>query len=51
MGLRCVFDNLLEVHGVVRHDAERLAAFCCSKQFVRDCESRPRGAQASIAVS
>ena len=25
MGLRCVFDDLLEVHGVVRHDAERLA--------------------------
>ena len=25
MGMRCVFDDLLEVHGVVRHDAERLA--------------------------
>ena len=27
MGLQCVFDNLLEVHGVVRHDSTRLAAF------------------------
>ena len=27
MGLQCVFDNLLEVHGVVRHDSNRLAAF------------------------
>ena len=25
MGLRCVFDDLLEVHGVVRHDSKRLA--------------------------
>jgi uncharacterized cofD-like protein len=25
MGLRCVFDNLIEVHGVVRHHAGRLA--------------------------
>jgi len=25
MGMRCVFDDLLEVHGVVRHDADRLA--------------------------
>jgi uncharacterized cofD-like protein len=25
MGLRCVFDDLLEVHGVIRHDANRLA--------------------------
>ncbi len=25
MGIRCVFDDLLEVHGVVRHDSERLA--------------------------
>jgi hypothetical protein len=24
LGLRCVFDNLLEEHGVVRHNTERL---------------------------
>ena len=24
MGLRCVFDNLLEEHGVVRHNRKRL---------------------------
>jgi len=26
MGLRCLADNLLEVHGVIRHDARRLAS-------------------------
>jgi uncharacterized cofD-like protein len=26
MGLECVFDNLLEVHGVVRHNPTRLAS-------------------------
>jgi len=26
MGLQCVFDNLLEVHGVVRHNSNRLAS-------------------------
>jgi hypothetical protein len=25
MGLRCLLDNLLEEHGVVRHDSARLA--------------------------
>jgi uncharacterized cofD-like protein len=25
MGMRCIFDDLLEVHGVVRHNASRLA--------------------------
>jgi uncharacterized cofD-like protein len=34
MGLQCVFDNLLEVHGVVRHDSSRLASFLIDK-FVR----------------
>ena len=28
-GLRCVFDDLLETHSVVRHDSPRLAR-CCS---------------------
>jgi uncharacterized cofD-like protein len=26
MGLRCVFDDLLEIHGTIRHDARRLAS-------------------------
>jgi uncharacterized cofD-like protein len=26
MGLQCIRDNLLEVHGVVRHNSSRLAA-------------------------
>lgn len=26
MGLQCIFDNLLEVHGVVRHNSARLAS-------------------------
>jgi hypothetical protein len=30
-GLQCVFDNLLEVHGVVRHDSRRLASFLLKK--------------------
>jgi uncharacterized cofD-like protein len=25
MGLRCMFDSLIEAHGVIRHDAKRLA--------------------------
>ena len=25
MGVRCLLDNLLEEHGVVRHDSARLA--------------------------
>jgi hypothetical protein len=34
MGLQCIFDNLLEVHGVVRHNAERLASLLL-REFVR----------------
>jgi len=34
MGLRCVCDNLLEVHGVVRHNSLRLASLLIEK-FVR----------------
>ena len=33
-GLQCVFDNLLEVHGVVRHDSRRLASFLL-KRFIQ----------------
>jgi uncharacterized cofD-like protein len=33
MGLRCVVDNLLEVHGVVRHDSSRLASLLL-REFV-----------------
>ena len=33
-GLQCVFDNLLEVHGVVRHDPRRLASFLL-KRFIQ----------------
>jgi len=33
MGLQCIFDNLLEVHGVVRHNAERLASLLL-REFV-----------------
>jgi len=31
MGLQCVFANLLEVHGVVRHDSSRLASLLIEK--------------------
>ncbi len=34
MGMRCLFDNLLEVHGVVRHNSNRLAALLVEK-FVK----------------
>jgi hypothetical protein len=34
MGLECVSDNLLEVHGVVRHNSSRLASLLIEK-FVR----------------
>jgi 2-phospho-L-lactate transferase/gluconeogenesis factor (CofD/UPF0052 family) len=34
MGLQCVSDNLLEVHGVVRHNSSRLASLLVEK-FVR----------------
>ena len=34
MGMECVFANLLEIHGVVRHDSSRLASLLL-KQFVR----------------
>jgi uncharacterized cofD-like protein len=34
MGMRCLFDNLLEVHGVVRHNSNRLAALLMDK-FVK----------------
>jgi uncharacterized cofD-like protein len=34
MGLQCISDNLLEVHGVVRHDSNRLASLLIEK-FVR----------------
>ena len=34
MGMRCLFDNLLEVHGVVRHNSNRLAALLMEK-FVK----------------
>ena len=34
MGLECVFDNLLEVHGVVRHNDRRLASLLL-KQFIQ----------------
>ncbi len=34
MGLECVFDNLLEVHGVVRHNPTRLASLLIEK-FVK----------------
>ena len=34
MGLQCVFANLLEVHGVVRHDSSRLASLLVEK-FVK----------------
>jgi hypothetical protein len=34
MGLQCIFENLLEVHGVVRHNAERLASLLL-REFVR----------------
>ena len=37
MGLRCVFDNLLETHGVVRHDARKLASPAGLEEFV--CKS------------
>ncbi len=37
MGLRCVFDNLLEEHGVVRHNSKQLARLLL-EEFV----SRPR---------
>jgi hypothetical protein len=33
MGLQCVFDNLLEVHGVVRHNSDRLASLLL-REFV-----------------
>lgn len=33
-GLQCFFDNLLEVHGVVRHDPRRLASFLL-KRFIQ----------------
>jgi uncharacterized cofD-like protein len=33
MGLQCVFDNLLEVHGVVRHNSNRLASLLL-REFV-----------------
>ena len=33
MGLQCIFDNLLEVHGVVRHNAGRLASLLV-REFV-----------------
>jgi uncharacterized cofD-like protein len=31
MGLQCIFDNLLEVHGVVRHNSSRLASLLIEK--------------------
>lgn len=34
MGLRCVFDNLLAEHGVVRHDSERLTQLLI-QEFVK----------------
>jgi uncharacterized cofD-like protein len=34
MGMRCLFANLLEVHGVVRHNSNRLAALLVEK-FVK----------------
>jgi 2-phospho-L-lactate transferase/gluconeogenesis factor (CofD/UPF0052 family) len=33
MGLQCIFDNLLEVHGVVRHNSDRLASLLL-REFV-----------------
>ncbi len=39
MGLRCVFDNLLEEHGVVRHNRERLTRLLL-EEFVK--RRRPR---------
>jgi uncharacterized cofD-like protein len=35
MGLQCVFDNLLEVHGVVRHNSSRLASLLIER-FVKN---------------
>jgi uncharacterized cofD-like protein len=35
MGMRCIFDDLLEVHGVVRHDAGRLAALLLEEFVVK----------------
>jgi len=33
MGLQCIFDNLLEVQGVVRHNSNRLASLLL-REFV-----------------
>jgi uncharacterized cofD-like protein len=39
MGLRCVFDDLLAEHGVVRHDSERLTRLLI-EEFVKRTPSR-----------
>jgi uncharacterized cofD-like protein len=39
LGLRCIFDSLLEAHGVIRHDAKRLARLLV-EEFVQK-RSRP----------
>ncbi len=39
MGVRCLLDNLLEEHGVVRHDAARLAQLLI-EEFVERKPSR-----------
>jgi hypothetical protein len=39
LGVRCLLDNLLEEHGVVRHDAARLSQLLV-EEFVEHRASR-----------
>lgn len=38
MGLQCVSDNLLEVHGVVRHDSSRLASLLLNEFVAKNAD-------------
>ncbi len=38
MGLQCVSDNLLEVHGVVRHDSSRLASLLLNEFVAQNAD-------------
>ena len=50
MGLRCVFDALIETHGVIRHDSKRLARLLLEEFVQKRPAASARNKTASGAV-
>jgi uncharacterized cofD-like protein len=50
MGLRCVFDALIETHGVIRHDSKRLARLLLEEFVQKRAAAASPSAVASGAV-